>query len=146
MIRVQAEARIKGISHLADSKNSGYLVAGDLRNLLNPGRPISMVGERIYQAAATSSNAASGETYSHRDGVFNIKEARLLGDLLKKHFVDPDVAREVKVCVTVFMSPEEHRHTYTEVVTYQINPSKWTSRSHGVTTTTHKIPTLGLED
>lgn len=146
MIRVQAEARIKGISHLADSKNSGYLVAGDLRNLLNPGRPISMVGERIYQAAATSSNAASEETYSHRDGVFNIKEARLLGDLLKKHFVDPDVAREVKVCVTVFMSPEEHRHTYTEVVTYQIDPSKWTPRSHGVTTTTYKIPTLGVED
>lgn len=146
MIRVQAEARIKGISHLADSKNSGYLVAGDLRNLLNPGRPISMVGERIYQAAATSSNAASEETYSHRDGVFNIKEARLLGDLLKKHFVDPDVAREVKVCVTVFMSPEEHRHTYTEVVTYQIDPSKWTPRNHGVTTTTYKIPTLGVED
>lgn len=146
MIRVQAEARIKGISHLADSKNSGYLVAGDLRNLLNHGRPISMVGERIYQAAATSSNAASEETYSHRDGVFNIKEARLLGDLLKKHFVDPDVAREVKVCVTVFMSPEEHRHTYTEVVTYQIDPSKWTPRSHGVTTTTYKIPTLGVED
>lgn len=105
-----------------------------------------MVGERIYQAAATSSNAASEETYSHRDGVFNIKEARLLGDLLKKHFVDPDVAREVKVCVTVFMSPEEHRHTYTEVVTYQIDPSKWTPRSHGVTTTTYKIPTLGVED
>ena len=47
---------------------------------------------------------------------------------------------------TVFTSPETHSHTYTEVVTYQINPSKWTPRSHGVTTTTHKIPTLGLED
>ena len=44
------------------------------------------------------------------------------------------------------MSPEEHRHTYTEVVTYQIDPSKWTPRSHGVTTTTYKIPTLGVED
>lgn len=70
----------------------------------------------------------------------------MLGDLLKKHFTDPDVARNVKVYVTVFTSPEAHRHTYTEVVTYQIDPSKWTPRSHGVTITTHKIPTLGLED
>lgn len=27
-----------------------------------------------------------------------------------------------------------------------IDPFEWTPRSHGVTTTTHKIPTLGLED
>lgn len=146
MIRVQAEARIGGISHLAGSKDSGYLLVRDIRDLLNPGRPISMVGECIYQAAVAGSNIASEETYSHRDGVFNIKEARLLGDLLKKHFTDPDVARNVKVYVTVFTSPEVHRHTYTEVVTYQIDPSKWTPRSHGVTTTTYKIPTLGLED
>lgn len=146
MIRLQVEARIKGTTSLSDRKDSGYFVAGELRNLINPGRPISMVGERIYQAATTGSNAASEKTYSHRDGVFNIKEARLLGDLLKKYFVDTDVAREARVYVTVFMSPEGHYHTYTEVVTYQINPFKWNSRSHGVTTMTHKIPTLGLED
>ena len=51
MIRVQAEARIGGISHLAGSKDSGYLLVRDIRDLLNPGRPISMVGECIYQAA-----------------------------------------------------------------------------------------------
>lgn len=70
----------------------------------------------------------------------------MFGDLLKKHFVDAKLACIVKVCVTVFKSPETHRHVYTEVVTYQIDPFEWTPRSHGVTTTTHKIPTLGLED
>lgn len=65
MIRVQAEARIGGISHLAGSKDSGYLLVRDIRDLLNPGRPISMVGECIYQAAVAGSNIASEETYSH---------------------------------------------------------------------------------
>ena len=88
----------------------------------------------------------ANETESHRDGTFGIEEARMFGDLLKKHFVDAKLARIVKVCVTVFKSPETHRHVYTEVVTYQIDPFEWTSRSRGVTTTTHKIPTLGLED
>lgn len=89
---------------------------------------------------------SANETYSHRDGTFGIEEAHVIGDLLKKHFVDTKLARIVRVCVTVFKSPETHSHTYTEVVTYQIDPFKWTPRSHGVTTTTHKIPTLGLED
>lgn len=87
----------------------------------------------------------ANETYSHRDGTFGIEEAHVIGDLLKKYFVDAKLARIVKVCVTVFKSPETHRHVYTEVVTYQIDPFKWTPRSHGVTTTTHKIPSLGLE-
>lgn len=109
-----------------------------------------LVGERIYNASGGTRDkqfcVTANETESHRDGTFGIEEARMFGDLLKKHFVDAKLACIVKVCVTVFKSPETHRHVYTEVVTYQIDPFEWTPRSHGVTTTTHKIPTLGLED
>lgn len=149
MIRIQVEAHVGAITNLEAAKQAGYEVAIQSREA-RPGYPIHLVGERIYNASDGTRDkqfcVTANETESHRDGTFGIEEARMFGDLLKKHFVDAKLARIVKVCVTVFKSPETHSHTYTEVVTYQINPSKWTSRSHGVTTTTHKIPTLGLED
>lgn len=149
MIRIQVEAHVGAITNLEAVKQAGYEVAIQSRKT-RPGYPIILVGERIYNASDGTLDkkfcVTANETYSHRDGTFGIEEAHVIGDLLKKHFVDTKLARIVKVCVTVFKSPETHRHVYTEVVTYQIDPFEWTSRSHGVTTTTHKIPTLGLED
>lgn len=148
MIRIQVEARVGAITNLEAAKQAGYEVAIQSREA-RPGYPIHLVGERIFNASDGKLDekfcVAANETYSHRDGIFGIEEAHVIGDLLKKYFVDAKLARIVRVCVTVFKSPETHSHTYTEVVTYQINPSKWTPRSHGVTTITHKIPTLGLE-
>lgn len=148
MIRIQVEAHVGAITNLEAAKQAGYEVAIQSREA-RPGYPIHLVGERIFNASDGKLDekfcVATNETYSHRDGTFGIKEAHVIGDLLKKYFVDAKLAH-TSVCVTVFTSPETHSHTYTEVVTYQINPSKWTPRSHGVTTTTHKIPTLGLED
>lgn len=149
MIRLQVEAHVGAIVNPEAVKQAGYEVAVQSRKA-RPGYPIILVGERIYTASDGTRDkqfcVTANETESHRDGTFGIEEARMFGDLLKKHFVDAKLARIVRVCVTVFMSPETHRHVYTEVVTYQIDPFEWTSRSHGVTTTTHKIPTLGLED
>lgn len=149
MIRLQVEAHVGAITNPEAAKQAGYEVAIQSRKA-RPGYPIHLVGEGIYTASdgavAKQFCVSSNETYSHRDGTFGIEEAHVIGDLLKKHFVDAKLARIVKVCVTVFKSPETNRYVYTEVVTYQIDPFKWTPRSHGVTTTTHKIPTLGLED
>lgn len=149
MIRIQVEAHVGAVTNPEAVKQAGYEVAIQSRKA-RPGYLIILVGERIYTASDGTLDkkfcVTANETYSHRDGTFGIEEAHVIGDLLKKYFVDAELARIVKVCVTVFKSPETHRHVYTEVVTYQIDPFKWTSRSHGVTTTTHKIPTLGLED
>lgn len=149
MIRVQVEAHIGAIVNPEAAKKAGFQLAIQAREA-RPGYPIHLVGERIYTAADGELNkkfcVIANETYSHRDGDFSSEEARMIGDLLKKYFVETALARVVKVCVTVFRSPENHDYTYTEVVTYQIDPFKWTPRSHGVTTTTHKIPTLSLED
>lgn len=149
MIRIQVEAHVGAITNPKAVKQAGYEVAIQSRKA-RPGYPIILVGERIYTASDGTLDkqfcVTANETYSHRDGTFGIEEAHVIGDLLKKHFVDAKLARIVRVCVTVFMSPETHRHVYTEVVTYQIDPFEWTPRSHGVTTTTRKIPTLGLED
>lgn len=149
MIRLQVEAFIGAFIKPEAAKQAGYELAIESRKA-RPGYPIHLVGERIYTASDGTMDkqycVTANETYSHRDGTFGIEEARVIGDLLKKHFVDAKIARIVKVCVTVFKSPETHRHVYTEVVTYQIDPFEWTSRSHGVTTTTYKIPTLGVED
>lgn len=149
MIRLQVEAHVGAVTNPEAAKQAGYEVAIQSRKA-RPGYPIILVGERIYTASDGTMDkkfcVTANETYSHRDGTFGIEEAHVIGDLLKERFVDAKLARNVKVCVTVFKSPETHRHVYTEVVTYQIDPFKWTPRSHGVTTTTHKIPALGLED
>lgn len=148
-IRIQVEAHVGAITNPEAAREAGYAVAIVARED-RPGYPALLVGERIYNASGGTRDkqfcVTANETESHRDGTFGIEEARMFGDLLKKHFVDAKLACIVKVCVTVFKSPETHRHVYTEVVTYQIDPFEWTPRSHGVTTTTHKIPTLGLED
>ena len=149
MLRLQVEAHVGAVTNPEAVKQAGYTVAIQSRKA-RPGYPIILVGERIYTASDGTLDkkfcVTANETYSHREGTFGIEEAHVISDLLKKHFVDTKLARIVRVCVTVFMSPETRSHTYTEVVTYQINPSKWTPRSHGVTTMTHKIPTLGFED
>ena len=160
MIRFQVEAFIGGIVNSEAAHQAGQKVAIQTREVQTIYRtvhadeflypPLLSVGDLIYQASDSTVDKKccvdAGETYSHQSGTFGIEEARIVGDLLKEHFVDAKVARVVKVCVTGFNSPENHGHTYTEVVTYQIDPFTWTPRSHGVTTTTHKIPTLRLED
>lgn len=149
MIRVQVEVHIGSVTNWEAANQAGQNVAFQARKDRTD-QPIAIVGGLIYRASDGLLDkkycVAANETASHRDGTFDIKEARLIGDLLKEHFVDAKLARTVKVCVTVFSSPSNHDFTYTEVVTYQIDPFKWTPRSRGVTTTTHKIPTLGLED
>lgn len=131
MIRLQVEAHVGAITNLEAAKQAGYEVAIQSREA-RPGYPIHLVGERIFNASDGKLDekfcVAANETYSHRDGTFGIEEAHVIGDLLKERFVDAKLARIVRVCVTVFKSPETHSHTYTEVVTYQINPSN----PHGV--------------
>ena len=137
MIRIQVEAHVGAITNLEAAKQAGYEVAIQSRKA-RPGYPIILVGERIYTASDGTLDkkfcVTANETYSHRDGTFGIEEAHVIGDLLKKHFVDTKLARIVRVCVTVFNSPETHSHTYTEVVTPPTNP-----RSGGV------IPFVGKE-
>jgi hypothetical protein len=160
VIRFQVEAFIGGIVNSEAAHQAGQKVAIQTREVQTIYRtvhaggflypPLVSVGDLIYQASDDTVDKKCcvdmGATHSHLSGTFGSEEARVIGDLLKEHFVDTKVARIIKVYVTVFTSPESHSDTYTEVVTYQIDPSKWTPRSHGVTTTTYKIPTLGLED
>ena len=160
MIRFQVEAFIGGIVNSEAAHQAGQKVAIQTREVQTIYRtvhvdeflypPLVSVGDLIYRASDDTVDKKCcvdmGATHSHLSGTFGSEEARVIGDLLKEHFVDTKVARIIKVYVTVFTSPESHSHTYTEVVTYKIDPFKWTPRSHGVTTMTHKIPTLGFED
>lgn len=109
MIRIQVEAHVGAITNLEAAKQAGYEVAIQSREA-RPGYPIHLVGERIFNASDGKLDekfcVAANETYSHRDGTFGIEEAHVIGDLLKKYFVDAKLARIVRVCVTVFKSPK----------------------------------------
>lgn len=149
MIRVQVEVHIGSVTNWEAANQAGQNVAFQARKDRTD-QPIAIVGGLIYRASDGLLDkkycVAANETASHRDGTFDIKEARLIGDLLKEHFVDAKTRPHRQGVRHRFLIASNHDFTYTEVVTYQIDPFKWTPRSHGVTTTTHKIPTLRLED
>ena len=110
MLRLQVEAHVGAVTNPEAVKQAGYTVAIQSRKA-RPGYPIILVGERIYTASDGTLDkkfcVTANETYSHRDGTFGIEEAHVISDLLKKHFVDTKLARIVRVCVTVFMSPRD---------------------------------------
>ena len=148
MIRLQVEAHVGAVTNPEAVKQAGYEVAIQSRKA-RPGYPIILVGERIYTASDGTLDkkfcVTANETYSHRDGTFGIEEAHVIGDLLKKHFVDTKLARIVRVCGLSSRPPKR-----TVTPTRRSSPTRSTPPSgpHAATVSppqTHKIPTLGLE-
>lgn len=101
MIRIQVEAHVGAITNPEAAREAGYAVAIVARED-RPGYPALLVGERIYNASGGTRDkqfcVTANETESHRDGTFGIEEARMFGDLLKKHFVDAKLAPASSRC------------------------------------------------
>lgn len=153
MIRLQVEAHVGAITNLEAAKQAGYEVAIQSREA-RPGYPIHLVGERIFNASDGKLDekfcVAANETYSHRDGTFGIEEAHVIGDLLKKYFVDAKLARRIldttgctlDVLITQVMG--QGPYTVDKVIVYKISP-KQPKGFHVLTQKVISVPTLGLE-